>query len=91
MDDSRVVGAVDLDACADSARHQLLSTVLYGAALGRLAGHVFRVVMQWVLCGRCLTFPSFVIVVQSRAGAAWGRLIQWGAGAVDLDACADAA
>ncbi len=38
MNDSRVVGAVDLDACADAARHHLLSTVLYGAALGRLAG-----------------------------------------------------
>ncbi len=40
------------------------------------------------LCGPCSTSPAFDVVVRSRAGVV---LDSRGAGAVDLDACADAA
>jgi hypothetical protein len=78
------VGAVDLDACADAARPSLASTLWFKAALGRLASAVL-VFWGWGsgsrrLCGRCSTFPSFGSVVQSRVGAAWGRLFRRGRG-----------
>ncbi len=79
---------MDRDACADSTRPYLLSTLLQGAALGRSL--IQGGLGQWIstLVRTLRDLFCFDFVVRSRDGTA---LDSRGAGAVDLDACADPA